>query len=718
MTKTIQRLLVAITVSIWCIWSVATAQQDSARLTRDSLFEDSIASHLTQINPAAVPLFREATEARDAGNLEQAKEGFNEVLRLAPGFSDAERRLCWIELELGDVSAGLLHAGRALAADSGAYNRIALAYALILSGDSTRFAEALRQSQLAANELPNDALAQQVLLMAGVSVRSEFVVRDASEKLVRLAPESPEGHYYYGLSLAWLEQWESSEQELLKAQNLGAKPEAVEELLAQGIRTNAQIDRWKRRGLISLVTWASILGLLFLASAWLSQLTLKTVERAQSTGNLQVSKQESAVRTVYRSVIAATSVYFYVSIPVLMAVVLISAGAFAYFWLSVGRMPVNLVLIVVAGTIVTLYALVSSLFVRSKDLDPGRKLTREQAPGLWDVTEEVATTVQTRPIQAIFVTLGTEVAVMERGGMWKKLRGQGERCLILGIGAIPGLKVSSFKSVLAHEYGHFSNRDTAGGNLAQQTNRSMQEMALTLAKNGFARWYNPAWWFLRGYSAVFWRVTLGASRLQEILADRIGAAAYGTKSFVAGLTHLIKRDLAFRIHLENAVDHDVEGLLNTKNLYTLDLSESSEQTEEFAAELSQIMTRQSATYDSHPAPIERFAFLEKLNVREPSDDGTGDVSQLFPNAEELQIEMTVAIHSKIKARLASGTISPTSSGNSDNHSSDSPVAPGVVEEDRLEKIKIVCTHCKTELVVNRHGSAEFRCPCCHEKLQV
>jgi Zn-dependent protease with chaperone function len=33
--------------------------------------------------------------------------------------------------------------------------------------------------------------------------------------------------------------------------------------------------------------------------------------------------------------------------------------------------------------------------------------------------------------------------------------------------------VDAFRAVLAHEYGHFTNRDTAGGEIALRVNRDM-----------------------------------------------------------------------------------------------------------------------------------------------------------------------------------------------------------------------------------------------------
>src|SRR2546425_8822909 len=90
------------------------------------------------------------------------------------------------------------------------------------------------------------------------------------------------------------------------------------------------------------------------------------------------------------------------------------------------------------------------------------------------VLDEVAQRVGTRPVDNVYMTPGAQVAVMERGrSMLARARGRAERCLILGAAALEGMRLGPFKAILAHEYGHFSNRDTAGGGVALAGGRSL-----------------------------------------------------------------------------------------------------------------------------------------------------------------------------------------------------------------------------------------------------
>jgi Zn-dependent protease with chaperone function len=642
----------AVVLVIIFLGRISLAQSSQTMATRDTILENRIIANLNAINPDAVPLFKDATQSFDNNQLEKAKEEYEAVIQLAPDFPDAERRLSKVELRIGDASKGLYHAERAFAADSSPFNMTALASAIFETKDSSQYALASIYAQRAADSLPDDAESQLILLMAGIMTKKDSVIMRASDKVVKLMPGQPYGHFYYAFSLAQKGKWEKAEHELLFAQQLGVPSDDVEKVLSQGIRSNARFDRWKRWGLYVLGIWAFGLGILFLLGIMLSNITLHTVARTQATGAFKVGKLESYLRSVYRSIITFSSVFFYLSIPIVIALVIAAVGLFIYLCLELGRVPIQLMAFVLASALMTLIAVIRSLFARSRDEDPGKNLGRDASPDLWSLTNEVAEKVQTRPIEAIYITPGTEVAVLERGGFWQKFQGKGKRCLILGLAAIKGLKIDPFKSILSHEYGHFSNRDTAGGNLANQTSRSMYDMAFTLVINRLSRWYNPAWWFLRGYSEVFLRVTRGASRLQEILADRIAGAAYGCNNFVDGLTHIIRQELVFDRQLKEALNQKHDTFMEMKNLYNLPPLDSSEIKEDLDKKLSEVINQKGTIYDSHPPPNERFALLEKLDLPEPEKDGSGEVGQLLGDFEKLQLEMTEVIQGNIRNRIA------------------------------------------------------------------
>jgi Zn-dependent protease with chaperone function len=629
----------------------AVAQDDGQEEPpgRDPDFEQEIYDRLATIAPEAVPLFQEATRAMDEGDLAAAKGGYERVLELAPDFPDAARRLSYVELGLGNIEAAVERARQAHAAGDSPYNQVALAQALLSTEGRDNEIEALTHAQAAVEALPDDDSANVALLLAGIVNKNEAAVRRASTTLVEVLPEYPLAHFYLGLLAAEDSQWEKAERELLLAQKLGMPAEYVQEALDDRIASEARWSRWRRRGIYALGAWVGGLAVLFGAGVLLSKLTLAAVQRPQPATEFQLGWTERLVRTLYRIVIAITSLYFYASIPILILIVIAVTGGIFYLFLVAGRVPVRLAVFILAAAFYTLYAVLRSIFTRYKDPEPGQPLPRNQAPELWALTQEVAEHVGARPVDAIYVTPAPEIGVMERGNLWRKLTGAGQRCLILGLGALPAMTQGQFKAILAHEYGHFSNRDTAGGNLAHQVRISMHRMAYSLIINGQARWYNPAWLFVNGFYRIFLRITLGASRLQEILADRYAAIAYGVQNFVDGLIHIVRQSLTFNVQASHEVELATKLRRDLSNLYTLPPLESDLMKGKLEARIKEVMSRPTSPYDSHPAVRERIALVQQLEVSKVGESPE-PVWDLLPNTETLQREMTAIVQANVKRR--------------------------------------------------------------------
>jgi Zn-dependent protease with chaperone function len=300
--------------------------------------------------------------------------------------------------------------------------------------------------------------------------------------------------------------------------------------------------------------------------------------------------------------------------------------------------------------LVTAYVLIRSVFFRLKEEEPGRLLSRAEASPLWALAESVAQAVHTRPVDVIYVTPGVEVGVSERGSLLKKLRGAGQRRLILGLGALPDMTQSQFQAILAHEYGHFLNRDTAGGNLAQQVRGSLYRLVFGLASSSQAVWYNPAWLFINGFYRLFFRLTEGASRLQEIMADRQAALTYGVQNFIDGLLHIVKRDVLFQWQVNAEVERTAQPIAPLSNLYALPRPESGEVREKVDAAYAQVMARPTSPYDSHPAVQERIELVRQLDAVAPLGlSSSRPVWDLLPNVDELQQAMTSEVQRNVDA---------------------------------------------------------------------
>jgi Zn-dependent protease with chaperone function len=199
--------------------------------------------------------------------------------------------------------------------------------------------------------------------------------------------------------------------------------------------------------------------------------------------------------------------------------------------------------------------------------------------------------------------------------------------------------------VLAHEYGHFRHRDTAGGDVALRVNSDMIRFANAMIRSGQATWWNIAFHFLRLYHFIFRRITHGATRLQEVLADRIAVRLFGAKAFEEGLSHAIRRDVEFS-HLATA---EIRRAVDTKqamqNLY--ELSEIKTETEKtIAAKVHAAINRETTEDDTHPSPADRFRLASRI-TSEGETPASGTVWEFFTDRQALTAEMSAVIDKQL-----------------------------------------------------------------------
>jgi len=402
--------------------------------------------------------------------------------------------------------------------------------------------------------------------------------------------------------------------------------------------------------LYALGAWAIGLVVLMGLGMLLSSLTLATATKAPKTEGGHAQGADKLLRRVYRVVLWACCGYYYISLPIVTLLVIALAGGITYAFISLGRIPIKLIAIVVIVAAVSVWSVLKSIFFRPKTTDPGDKLDLAEHPKLRAVLEEVARRIGTRSVDSVYMTPTTDVAVFERGGVLKQLTGQTERCLVLGVGVLDGFQIGPFKAVLAHEYGHFHNEDTAGGGFALAVRRSMLLMAISLAKGGAAAWYNPAWLFVSWFQKVFLRISQGASRLQEILADRWAAFAYGADAFTQGLKHVIERSIRFDAHVQHALGEVIEQKKSLANLYQYRVKGKTPAEKEFKKAIKEALNAEPSPYDSHPSPADRFAWVAALPKRErqTSAEDELEVWELFADRKKIERQMTQKIRQAVE----------------------------------------------------------------------
>jgi Zn-dependent protease with chaperone function len=511
----------------------------------------------------------------------------------------------------------------------------------MVSKDTTKYFESQQLLQEAI-QLPNGDDVEILATYAQVSLQLNDVVA-VKKAIVALKAKYPNDmltHYYSSILLAYEEQWSDAKKEILLAQEKGLPQEAVDEFLDSGINTEIlKINSAIYFGILVGV-WVLGLLLLFLVGKLFSSITLKAIEN----NKLETSSAKPGgwLRSGYKALINVGGFYYYISLPIILVLVVALTVGILYLFLLAGTIPVQLVIILVVGAFATIYSMIRSLLVKIDYTDLGRELKKEEAPQLYHLTDEVAQLMGTRPIEEIRITPLNDLAVYEKGSRREKMNDKGKRILILGTAVLNDFKKGDFKAVLAHEYGHFTHRDTAGGEVALRVQNDITKYFIALHNAQQNTIWNIAFHFLRLYNFIFRRISHGATRLQEVLADRVAAETFGTPSFINGLTHVIKRDIEFGKYADIEIGEAVELKRPINNLYELkgNLTESIEE------ELHKSLNSKTTEDDTHPSPADRFRYIDGIKTTTLLEDDLL-VKDLFYDWSGLTEEMTKTIEARI-----------------------------------------------------------------------
>lgn len=626
---------------------------------RDPAKEAILYEELRGVAPKSVDAFVAATNELDAGNFAEAERLYAEVLAKAPDFEPALRRRGYALVALGRRKEGQELTQKALSKERSVDNLIGRVSTLMTSPDpefrpsqseSSEAARLAKEAWQKGNESDHDSgvVLAEALLASDQYSEFETFIPGFKEKF----PESPAAGYYNAIFLANRGDLDLAEAEIERIKALGVPDTAVGPLLAAIATTRDEaffgLGRYVKYGYIAaglVALWAVGLFALFIGGRQLSSKTLRAIE--DSDPNDITGTEHGGLKKLYRRIISVAGLYYYISQPFVIFLVIATAAGIILGFLWVGTIPIKLVGVIGIVAVLTVFYMIKSLVTRITPEDPGRALTEAEAPELWRMVRNVAETIKTRPVNEIRITHGADLAVYERGSFRAKMSDNAERILIIGTAVLNGFDQNAFRAVLAHEYGHFSNRDTAGGDIAFRVNTDILRTADSMAAGGTATVYNLGFQFLRLFHFLFRRITHGASRLQEVLADRVAAYYFGAQAFKDGLNHVIRRELEFT----HVADKEINAALGTnralQNLYEMSVQEDAA-VQAIEDELRSAVDRPTTDDDSHPSPRDRFRYIENIRSTEV-ERLDGEVWDLFADRAAITAEMNALIEKFVRS---------------------------------------------------------------------
>ncbi|WP_406202553.1 M48 family metallopeptidase [Kitasatospora sp. NBC_01560] len=304
---------------------------------------------------------------------------------------------------------------------------------------------------------------------------------------------------------------------------------------------------------------------------------------------------------------------------------------------------------------------------------PGVLVTREQQPALWGLVDRIAERTALRGPAEIRLVPEVNAGVLEETRLLGLI--PGKRHLVIGVPLLLGLTEGELEAVLAHEFGHYSNRDvrlagvtlagrrallhTIGGFHARADQHRAEEAAKLAAKaeKRLAKGRKPSSEEAGGgidrmlaglftlYAKLYFRVSEAVGRRQEYAADLVAAHLAGRDATASALRKVPVLDSAQDFYLGSFATIGWEaGLLPPVGqvygglAHLLSDPKRRQELAEYALDLPE---HAPDPYDSHPPIARRVAAVEALPEDGRGPGAAGPALALLREPERVLAELEV-----------------------------------------------------------------------------
>jgi Zn-dependent protease with chaperone function len=393
-------------------------------------------------------------------------------------------------------------------------------------------------------------------------------------------------------------------------------------------------------------------------------------------------------KQVRQSIIAIVS--FIVVYFGLLALSLVLAGLAFYGGIAIISLRVTF-LTVAAGAglmgcgVMVLFFMIKFIFASHKeDLSDSIEITEAEQPELFHTIHELAAAVGTHRPKRIYLSQDVNAAVFYDSSFWSMFFPI-KKNLKIGLGLVNSVNVSEFKAVIAHEFGHFSQKSMKVGSWVYGVNRIIYDM---LYNNSSYSKALSSFGSVDGIIAIFTQITvkivegimwvlqqmykvvnksyMALSREMEFHADLVAASVCGGNNVVNALKRIEFGQYCYSITIDLC-----NGLWQDKKVVADLYAQHSTVVKHFAP-LHKIQLvnglpvmkaedddrpRKRINYrdqwSSHPELADREAHLEPFGLNAPVDETPA--WSLFRNAEKMKEDLTRVIYNGVSHGEIRGT---------------------------------------------------------------
>lgn len=325
------------------------------------------------------------------------------------------------------------------------------------------------------------------------------------------------------------------------------------------------------------------------------------------------------------------------------------------------------------------FFLIKFIFKRVKvDRSDMIEIKENEEPRLFALIRELTREIGTDFPKKVYLTRDVNAAVFYDSSFWRMFFPT-KKNLQIGLGLVNAVTETELKAVLAHEFGHFSQKTLKVGSYVYNVNRVIYNMLYDNDSYGnlLQRWSNFSWvfaicawigiqiimgiqWILQKMYGIVNVRYMELSREMEFEADQIAASVVGSKPLIDSLLRLQLASDALQ-NLINFYQEQIAKEEIAENIYPqhqyLMTTLAKENHLKIENNLPFVTLESVSKFDrnkvvienqweSHPSTADRVAHLEELGFdAEPSLDTAWS---LFENAQKWQDKFTKDIFSEIK----------------------------------------------------------------------
>ncbi|MGN6439167.1 MAG: M48 family metallopeptidase [Agriterribacter sp.] len=334
-------------------------------------------------------------------------------------------------------------------------------------------------------------------------------------------------------------------------------------------------------------------------------------------------------------------------------------------------------LMAVGGSVI--FFLIKFVFAVTKNGNPQSiEITEKDQPELFAFIRKLTEETKTPFPKKIFVSPDVNACVFYNSSFWSMFLPV-RKNLEIGLGLVNTVNITEFKAVMAHEFGHFSQRSMKLGSFTYNVNRVIYNMLYE--NNSYANFLN-SWGQLHGLLGVFAAITgkiatgiqwvlrgmyktvnvnyKGLSREMEFHADAVAASVAGGNNLISSLSRIEVAQSCYNSAINKANDWLKKNKVS-RNIFNNQLTILQSVAKEFklpvkhglpevSFQFVQSFSKSRVNYKdqwaSHPTIAERKAHLDKWGVDAVPDEKSA--WSIFLHPEQLQEQITASLYQAVQ----------------------------------------------------------------------